>query len=775
MALDKAQGTITQGALVDSSSKSDFITVHVRIALITALVVLAIIALFPHLQTGFTTKDDTELALLAGNPGRWIDTASSMAARQGRFYQLFTLIGNYLVHYPTSPVCYYSVYLGSILLNVAVFYCLLRTVFRSKLLGVLATALSISFLQNNWQHSLLTSYPLMPTLGLTNLFLSGIFFFKWQKTQRLRFAILAGVAYFVSILEYEILLPYSVIFLALGVYSAWAVPHKTLEKKAWIGAKILSPVISALAVYLVWYAIFRFLHPSDYEGSQLALGGLWSAAAVIWQYTSSTLPGYFYFRDPLPIAVTFDGFAPHAIGFAQLIDRCRTEWLVKAVIASVVCSLILLQKRRIFTAKLFFLAMAGGCACLIAPVVLLGFTEKYQSWVLEHGSLAYVPSYYAYFATIFLISTILLFLNQNIARWRFLSVSYIVITSVAVAAASLTTDYYNYYLTLDQQLSHLKWRTIDRLTQTDDFKALRDDSVIFAPSLWRYRGIVMNGETYWSDYLTQKSGKRIWVARTSQQFSALASSRTGRQAYFLAYEQEPKEPNQFVVFSKLGSNGRVIDGPVYANEFGLFAYGKNKIFTLIGECSLNGRAVKVNINGHSVDEIEGNIFFGRVDQSTVREDFPKTAVNSTVPIDIAHLIVSYFPVEPGGRGVEIIYGRGFHGLEENAAAGLVWNWSLAASELSLVSYSDRPIDKSIQFSLTVFTPRAVSIQICGTREEIQFEATGTKLVNIAHVVLQPGENKLYLTSDQPARPPGNGDTRPMAFGVQNLLVTDPGK
>ena len=146
-----------------------------------------------------------------------------------------------------------------------------------------------------------------------------------------------------------------------------------------------------------------------------------------------------------------------------------------------------------------------------------------------------------------------------------------------------------------------------------------------------------------------------------------------------------------------------------------------------------------------------------------------------MPLDIAHLIVSYFPVEPNRKGVEVVYGRGFHGLEGNAAAGSVWNWSLAQSELSLVNYSDQAVEKLIRFNLTAFTPRAITIEINGVRQTIVFEKGGGKPVVLARVVLQPGENKIYFASDEPALPPGNGDPRPMAFGVVNLTATDPDK
>ena len=750
---------------------------YLRICVLTVLCLLAVFVLIPHLQTRFTTRDDTEIALRAAHPEGWISAALAMAISQGRFYQTVSMLGAYASHYSyfINPSCYYVIYLGSILLNVVAFYFLMRLVFASKPAALFATALSLAYLQNNWQHSLLTSYPGVPHLALTTLFCVFAFLLKWQQVRRRYLAILAGAAFLVSILMYETFVAYMPVFLALCVYHAWSLPGISLKRRTWVAADGMSAILVALVLYLGCYFLFRLTYPSQYEGSQLGSLSLSHAGAVIWQYTSSTFPAYFYFRDSASINATFDGFAPHTGGFWQLLEGCRAEWLAKAVIVSVFCLLILLEKIRLFTPKSFALALAGGFACLIAPVSLLSLTAKYQGWVLEHHSLAYsTASYYAYFAMIFLIGTILLFINQQVARNRVLFSAYLVLAIAAIATVSLATDYYNYYITLDQQLSQLKWRTLDRFAQTDEFRALPNDSVIYAPSLWRYRGIVSNSETYWTAYLSQKSGKTIEVVQTARQFQALTASGRGRQGYFLAFEQEPKDADQFVVFSKLGEADLVTDGLVHANEFSLFTYSRNRTFTLVGECSAKDRSVTVEIDGQVVEDVAGSTFFGHVDLNGARGDFPRTRVKATASVDIAHLIVSYFPVEPGRKGVEIVYGRGFHGLEGNAGAGLVWNWSLGQSELFFVNHSDHAVEKSIRFTLTTFTARTINLEIHRVRRAVRFEAGGAQPVEM-RIVLEPGENRFYLASDQPAQPPGNGDTRLMAFGVQNLAVIDPDK
>jgi len=750
--------------------------IQLRIAVIGALSILALLTLFPLLQTGFTTKDDSEIALQATQHGESLRYAMNFAALQGRFYQAFSILAALLPHYYSNPVWHYSLYLGSILLNVLLFYFLVGMIFRSRMAAVFAAALCLTFLQNNWQHSILTSYRVIVPLGLTFFLGTLLFFFYWQRQRQLRFAILTGITYFLALLIYESFVVFFVVFLGLALHDALARTASSVRQIAFRAATTLSPIVLVLVVYLSCYFTYRFYHPSVYDGNQPAPLDISRILAVMWQYTVSTVPGYFYFRDSETIQVLFTGFGLHTVGLGELVELCRVEWAVKAVAAAGLSAAILVRARQHLTLKSFWLTLAAGVACLFAPALLVSLTAKYQDWVLRYHSLAYsAPSYDAYFAMIFLLVTVLLFLSRALSQWKILSGAYIFCVCVGIAVASLATDFYNYHITVDQQLSHLKWRTVDRFLQTEEFDALPSDSVILAPSLWRQRGIVANAETYWSRYLTQKSGKRIWVAQSIQQLGALLAEGVGRKGYFLAFEQEPKEPNQFVVFGKLGNDRRLIDGPVYASEFTLFNYSKNRSFTLIGEFSQAGLPVRININGRAVDEIENGVFFARVDQSTNREDFPKVIVNSTTPVDIAHLVVSFFPVELGRKGVEIIYGRGFHGLEENSAAGLVWNWSRAESEVAFVNYSDHPVSKLIQFQLTVFTPRTVALEVNEIQEQIVFESGGTKLVNLPNVILQPGENKLFLASDQPALPPGNGDSRLMAFGVQNLLVTDPGK
>jgi hypothetical protein len=725
------------------------------------LLLLAIFVLGPLFQTGFTTRDDAEAGLLPDQYGGWWPAVWALTLASGRFFHLIWLNAVFALSRlcSTHPVGYHLLALGSVLLNIAGFYLVTARVFASKAAGILAAACALTWLQNGWNHNLLTSYPVVPHLGLTSLLAVVILLLEWQRSGRSGFAIGAGAVFFVALLLSETFVVYFPVLLAVCAFRAWQMPGREVGERARITVAGSLPMIAALAIYLGCYFMFRHAYPSHHQGNQLAPFDLGRIGAVIWQYTTSTFPSYFYFRDPVSVNVVF--------------DWSRPEWLAKALIATLFCGLILVGAGRIFTVRSFAWSVLAGMACLIAPVLLVSLTPQYQDWVVDSGSLAYgAPSYYAYFAMVFLIVVVMLGLSQLLARWRLVWRLYVLLACCFVAGTSLATDYYNHSITLDQQLSHLKWKTVDRFISTDIFGAIPEGSIIYAPSLWRARGIMANSDNYWGGYFSRQSGKRVSVTRTAWEFQAALEKNPAQPAYFLKFEQEPREPNQFLVFAALKKPAETSEhGTAYADAFTLFTYSRNRKFTLIGNCV--GRAPPVlEVNGQRLDGFDSNVFFAPIDHDPTTGDFPKAMVRSSVPVDLARLRLSYFPAEQPPKQVEVHYGPGFYGEERDPASGSSWNWSRARAELSVINNSSQQMERTIKFTLTSFTSRSVTLRMSGSKKVFALEANGSQAVGL-RIVLEPGENKLVLESDQPARLIGNGDPRTIAFGVRDFVVTDP--
>lgn len=685
-----------------------------------------------------------------------------------------SMLGALLPHYYANPVWHYSLYLGSIVLNVFVFYLLVKTIFKSRLVAILSAAFCLAFLQNNWQHSLLTSYRFIAPAAFSFLLCSFLFFFHWQRSEQRRFAVLSGLTFLAALMTYESFVLYGLIFLGVALYKVSSASGKTIWERCLVTIRLLTPMVAVLVLYLTCYVLFRYYYPTQYLGSRITTVSLSRTLAVIWQYTVSTIPGYFYFRDIISVEATFSGFGHHTPSLRELVELCRVEWAAKAVVLAALSAAIFLERRKIFTAKSFFLTITGGLTCVVAPVFLVGLTVKYQMWVLEAQSLAYSgPSYHAYFATIFLLVALLLFVNQKLRHWKIVSAAYIFLACAGIAIASLATDFYNYYITVDQQLSHLKWRTVDRFILTEEFKSLPENTVIYAPSLWRTRGIVANNPNYWTRYFSQKSGRAVQVFDSREEALLQVNQSPGSLLCFLALEQEPKEPNQYVVFARLDTPASLLQSSVYANKFTLFTYSKNRIFNLIGDFGPSNGLVEIAVNNRLLkDEVIGNMFVCKIDQQSAPDDFPGTTVQSTAPIDISRVIVSYFPIPPVKKGVQINYGSGFHGFETNAALKATWNWTIGDAELSLFSYFGTPVRRTVHFGLSSATERRVSVEIGETRRTFKLDGSSSLQMVPLEVTLMPGANLLRFKTDQPPRLPGNGDIRPIAFGVHNLAVEE---
>ena len=631
----------------NAAPASEGTVVSLRWISVAVLALLVVLVFSFHLHIGFTTRDDAETGLLPVRLGSARETAWQVALASGRFYHLIIVpIQVALMHlFFRSTLTYNLLAVGAVLLNVALFSWTARKAFASNLAGLLAATLSLVWLQNHWHHSLMTSYPVIPHLAFSALLCAIIVLLSWEKNRPFNRPVLAGVLYFLSILFSESFLVYFPILAGICCYHAWQLPVTSLKVRAKMTMRAISPAATGVIIYLVCYIAFRSAHPSHHHGNQLAPFNLNRIGAVLWQYTTSTLPGYFHFHDPDAINRMSDAFASGKGRFGELLTQCRLEWLVKALVSSSFCALLLSLKPRELNSRSYFMAALAGLGATLAPVFLVSLTRQYQDWVVNSRSLAYgLPSYCSYFGVVFLIGTSLLYLNQLARRSPNLWLIYIVLASLFVGTTSLATDSYNYYIAREQRLSHLKWQTVDRFIRTDDFKAVPEGSLFYAPSLWQARGIVANSEKYWSDYFTARSRKKIAVARTFEELKSLVAAAPKARTYLLAFRQATKEPDQFFAFAEIKRpEPSSSDNTIYANDFALFSYGKNRHATLIARCRDGDAPPKVEVNGRAVESIAGPVFFAVIDASPTAGDFPRTVVHADRPVDLTNLQLSYFP------------------------------------------------------------------------------------------------------------------------------------
>jgi hypothetical protein len=108
--------------------------------------------------------------------------------------------------------------------------------------------------------------------------------------------------------------------------------------------------------------------------------------------------------------------------------------------------------------------------------------------------------------------------------------------------------------------------------------------------------------------------------------------------------------------------------------------------------------------------------------------------------------------------------------EHDRRAG--WHWSKGDAAVTLHNPQSFPLTADLAFGVLTHGSRQVSLHVEG--REIWKSAFADRVVETATVhglALPPGDTVLQFTTDQPAKVPGNGDARPVAFSLRNLQVT----
>ncbi|HPQ28240.1 MAG TPA: hypothetical protein PLQ82_07145 [Desulfobacteraceae bacterium] len=618
---------------------------------------LTLFTLFPHLQTGYTTNDDVRTALLGAGGSYSLRDLFEYTKDQGRITNILRIYLGLLPYVFNSEIIYQLLRLGPLIANFVLFFILLKTYFQSSSYAYFATVLSWSFLQNNWEHNLITSYPFVHNFAFSCFLLSLLCYYRFGIEKKAGiWPFLSGIFFFLSMIIYEAFVLYALIYLGLVIYLARS--DYSGKKRLKRTAQLLLPVVIPLVLFLFCYFLFQSFYPGHYSGVKIAQWSPGKTLRVIIQYSVGTFPGIFYFADSMSINATFDGFGIHQVGLS-FFQYSRVEWIAKAVISALFCWLVLREKRAVLKGYGFLGALISGAFLTVTPFVLLGLTPKYQDWV-SRGSLAYTTSFFSYFGTIIMISSIAFYINGIVRSRRIISRAYVFIVFCTIILFTMMTSYYNHYVTLDQQLSQIKWITVDRFINTAEFKNIPERSVIYAPSLWKARGIVALHPGYWTDYVSQKSGKSVYVVKTPADMPGCQDSETSRHVYFLGFQQEQKEKNQYLVFAELEQSTLLT-----AKKVTLFSFSKYLDFTIIGNLANEDERPEIFINGEEIrqDQIRGGVFFCRMKNHFNSGFLRKDDLRNRSFISLAELTIRR-ALWPGRQEVS----RGFYRIEINSNA-----------------------------------------------------------------------------------------------------------
>ena len=181
------------------------------------IAVLALVTLAPLLRSGFTTTDDLLIALgqREGSQLPWLYNAQITGRLGHALTGWLNAVAYAGGHYWPSKGLSLLMLLGSLgAMCVAV-----QAIAADRALTLLAATLFFAFVQNNWEHNLLTSFPVVLPLALTCFWLSVA---AWSLTLqgRRRWWWPSTALFTLTFPVYEIFLVYTMVFPMMTLITA---------------------------------------------------------------------------------------------------------------------------------------------------------------------------------------------------------------------------------------------------------------------------------------------------------------------------------------------------------------------------------------------------------------------------------------------------------------------------------------------------------------------------------------------------------------------------
>ncbi|MGQ9847985.1 MAG: hypothetical protein ACUVQP_10885, partial [Bacteroidales bacterium] len=690
--------------MIDKESSSSSNSICDRIVPLSGLtLILLILSLYPLLCSGYVTNDDMNFALMPFD----FTLFKEIAIKQGRVGFILWLPITLIPHIFNNFIIFKVVQIGTILFSVFISSYLLRSLTKIPIIGYLFFLLFISLWQNTWEHNPLSAYPFIFSAQIILFTTSCLLLLKSINEKKKNLLPLSAIIYFIVLFGMELWVLYIVLISGIAFINCTDRERSPLHL-----IKILRWHLLAIIVYLCTYFVWRAYHPSTYGGNIVNF--------------SSTLSAFFK-----TLIVYSTGLFP---GIQFVIHQQQLFWDISAIIKAV-CILVLFTMLRSKIAainisiKSVGLIIITSIFLIITPNLLVAITSKYQDWV-AHGSSSYVYSHYSYFGII------LLFVLLVICSAKKTPAYYAVL--IVIIMMSYMSDINNRMVGRDQCYSRIKWVLFDTFLSSEEFMTMPENTRIYAPTLWNARGIAASHDSYWSQYVLTKTGKKVFVEKSDKNATVELQYVDANNAdfqYLSVYEhgslksiytwgnQCMTRPCTLLIDPKDAQIANWLDQNTFITKNGMIA------IPLRG--ATNTRGIQKFV-------------------------FSPPAVSKEV------LLLPYSP-NSLEKSISINFTGGFYGVERNTKDS--WRWCSGEGTINLYSYTKQMI--MLQMDVV---PAAKGhgwlIMPDGKKLDLSAEKPTVKSI----VSLNEGDNKLSIIFDHPPVQLNPKDPRRFSFLVRRLSI-----
>lgn len=757
---------------------------------ILLLAILAILVFFPFLETGFTTNDDAANQLL--NYQWFIDTAYLQGRVQFLLFHWLIIKISYLLD---SLVFIKFITVAMVLANISYFSYFLSKYIENKYMAYLLAVFALVFIQDSWEHYLITSSALIYTTAFLFFFIALNLFIKYKETKKRYFLYFSG---FVYIFAMQISEMYFLLFILYPIINLKYT--KSLKQHF----KDITIPFMFYATYIAIYIIFRYFiaDGSSYDGNQVSNDfSIINFFKTLTIYSISPLPGYLFLNNnfammgDINIYLDFEGllslkdgfFNNYLIGVKYLTQnfyKIEVIWIVKYMIFSFV--LINYWDKIAINKKSFILLLIISLVLIFFPNIPHALTSKYQYWALFSGSTGYVGTYISFFG-ISLLCILILTLISSLIKRRLIKKIVIFILVILLLPLSLFTSMTNDATLKSKIMTNKKWEIVQNFTRTQTFKNIEEGSIIYAPTLFGgCRGIISQHEvSYWNNYIYLISGKRVSIIKV------LTPSivKDFKKIYYLEYQQNRHEEGQCLTFAKIDkfdNSKDIFSYKLYTHEFSIFPYSKIIKSKLFFETDFYNSIVSVERRESDSSNIvdteilkDENGFFGYVVENKGKTNKGlEYLFNSQDEILLNNIYIEGYlnkkiikNPKNERKFSNLNLAKGFYATEHNEEFS--WNWADKRSLIEVNNNTKHNLKVNVDFTLKTAFNEYSKIRLRLNEkviDEINVNNKGYHLLAVMSLI--PGVNKIHLEVINGKKVIAKSDDRRMFFNISKYRISN---
>lgn len=367
----------------------------------------------------------------------------------------------------------------SIILTVYLFSKLLKKVFKSEKFALLYFGLFIAFLPITFEPTVPSVFVTFYNLSICFLIISFSLYYDYLKTGKNSKLILSMIIFFLVETTYESFITYTVVYVLLALYEFG---FKNMKKN--LKAFIVPIFVGVL--YLGLYIISSKIFPSNYDGNQITGINILTSLKIIYTLVKNVLPGSYLVSGKYQWLYTY---------YYNLNLKDVLIIIVSVIIFIAIIYIGTLKSKKVkdYNTLTLLKTTILGIMLIVLPILPISVAAMYQKPEICQNLVALPVSYFSYFGSILILSSIIKFLSSKYENYNYLVI-------LLLAFSIFGVQLLNNVISKEANNNFRRLEEIEEFVSSKDLLNKFKNDPIYSTDIFTTKNTLVIHDSYWNEF-----------------------------------------------------------------------------------------------------------------------------------------------------------------------------------------------------------------------------------------------------------------------------------